>query len=902
MMDTSSLGKSYDEFQQYHMLLNESLDGIVNEYYGGFNNSILTFSGLHDKIQGASGSVNHVKNNLYKVRRMITEERSSLDQLYTKSNQLGSIVAILDRLEEIKKLPEEIAGYVREKKFLTAVSKLVQDMQFVLDPELNPIDALAGLRQQLEKEKADLLQIIIDELHSHIYLKSPYCERKMGTEGEDDEGSEEAVDGSNTGSGSAKPRKAGRRDGRRAKGATAKGNSANDSGDEDNPEADSFAYVEMLLESLVTLDNTSEAMQEIKSSVSLELSRLIDGIVAEVEERNRALITKTSSSSSQQQQSQEETMGQDTDREILIDFARILFARLETVLEYHDFVLDVMHSMDRRERYSIAASPGTSNGVLGDRSRRTRLYTILDVWSAMKTEILSILKDYLVPVDTQALSNVDITRTSGMRSGMKDLFHMESTDEMASAVESMYAQIESRFQDMTVSIAGKRKDIGLTTVVDEYSDQQNGLQHTMLVPANIDHAPTMLNLALQFTRRIRPMLATALTAAMARRSMLAGDQASPNRMSMQVPGSGSPNKEPEAEEYLHIFFKSVFLPCAEAHAMRKFDAITTSSDAFQVDLNTYWNGRPIFRSAAVLVPLFRSFSRLLNSLNLLRGENWNILLQMSGRFYECCNRLFLETVHNKNSEYTSVKWANSDEFLQLFDRRIKLIGAQNKSQLAVDTDNEIRLEESLRTERSLSIDELIFDVKRLVTLAQLHQTLEWLLMQLTKISEDRAKVLAKNHEKATAAALLKKHEADRAELVDKYHRLSVKCLIVLRIEVRAHCTYYLDLATREGDYASALIANSMEPDTYIQSLNADISTIEEKMESCLPADRLNLVFGGISILMAHTLITNIRHIRHYNESGSRKMTRNILALQQNLTNIALPEEGGLDRALKFYEL
>ncbi|KAJ1826860.1 exocyst subunit, partial [Coemansia sp. RSA 2703] len=187
MMDTSSLGKSYDEFIYYYNLLNESLDGIVNEYYGGFNDSILTFSGLHEKIQGASGSVNHVKNNLQKVRRMILEERGSLDQLYTKSNQLGAIVSILNRFEEVKKLPEEMAGYVREKKFLTAASKLVQDMQFVFDPELDPIEALAGLRQQLEKEKSELLRVIIDELHSHIYLKSPYCERKMGIEGEDDE-------------------------------------------------------------------------------------------------------------------------------------------------------------------------------------------------------------------------------------------------------------------------------------------------------------------------------------------------------------------------------------------------------------------------------------------------------------------------------------------------------------------------------------------------------------------------------------------------------------------------------------------------------------------------------------------------------------------------------------------
>ncbi|KAJ2520062.1 exocyst subunit, partial [Coemansia sp. RSA 1939] len=128
MMDSSSLGKSYDEFCFYYEQLNESLDGIVNEYYGGFNESILTFSGLHDKIHDATMSVSHIKNNLQRVRRMITEERGSLDQLYTKSNQLGAIVTILNRIEEVKRLPDEMAGYIADKKFLTAAGKLVQDM------------------------------------------------------------------------------------------------------------------------------------------------------------------------------------------------------------------------------------------------------------------------------------------------------------------------------------------------------------------------------------------------------------------------------------------------------------------------------------------------------------------------------------------------------------------------------------------------------------------------------------------------------------------------------------------------------------------------------------------------------------------------------------------------------
>ncbi|KAJ2038368.1 exocyst subunit [Coemansia sp. S3946] len=901
MMDSSSLGKSYEEFCYYYNQLNESLDGIVNEYYGGFNDSILTFSGLHDKIQGASGSVNHVKNNLQKVRRMILEERGSLDQLYTKSNQLGAIVSILNRFEEVKRLPDELAGYAREKKFLTAASKLVQDMQFVFDPELNPIEALSGLRQQLEKEKGDLLRLIIDELHNHIYLKSPYCERKMGIEGEDEDGDiggggPAAGIGADEG-GTGQKSLARGADGlgrRKAKGAR-KTKRVLDDGDQNNPEADSFSYVEMLIESLVALDNTNEAMQEVKSSINLELGRLIDGVVNEVEERNKALIYKSKAADQQ-----DDVLAQDTDREVLFDFTRILFARLETVLEYHDYVLDVVNSLDRRERYSLSPTANASN----DRTRRTRPYTIGDVWSAIKAEVLVLLKDYLIPAETQA---IDITPSAGGSAGAKpgtrDLFHIERIGEVSDAVEALYAQIDSQFQDLTVSVSSKKRDTSAPAVIDEYADHQHSLRHKLLVESNIEHAPVMLNMALSFTKRVAPLLGSAVNSSPSalspsvRRSM-AGEMTS--MLNPTSPSQGLSTSDLDADEYLQAFFKKVFLPRTEAYAMQLFDAVTSASDAFDIDLNTYFNGRPIFRSAAAIVPLLHSFGHLLNDLHSFRGENWGILLQLSTKYYEKCWALFRDTIRSPDNQvYTSAKWSETPDMLQLFGRKLKQAGSRTPSDLGADMDKEIRLEEALKTERSLHLTELIFDVKRLVCAAQLHQTLEWLLVQLNKVAADRAKVLS-SYDSTTAAALLKRHEADKVKVVSRYHTLSTQCLMTLRIEVRAHCTYYLDLATREGSYN--LDTDAVEPDQYIQALNADISTIEEKMESCLPADRLNLVFGGISVLMAHILIANTRYIRHFNDAGNRKMVRNILALQQNLTNIALPEESGLDKARRFYEM
>ncbi|OMJ24546.1 putative exocyst complex component sec8 [Smittium culicis] len=203
MLDSSSLGKRHEDFKQYHNKLNATLEGIADEYYGGFNNSILTFSGLYEKISSASNSVNSTKNNLIKAKKMLTEKRDGLDQLYMKSKQLSEIVLLLNRIEEINKLPSEVALNIEKKKFLTAVSQIVQAMQFLFDPELRPIEALAGLRQQKKKDKLSKKE----RGGSFSYLNS---ETKWETS--------------------------------------------------DNPETDSFGYIELIIESLLILDKASDAV------------------------------------------------------------------------------------------------------------------------------------------------------------------------------------------------------------------------------------------------------------------------------------------------------------------------------------------------------------------------------------------------------------------------------------------------------------------------------------------------------------------------------------------------------------------------------------------------------------------------------------------------------------------
>lgn len=67
-------------------------------------------------------------------------------------------------------------------------------------------------------------------------------------------------------------------------------------------------------------------------------------------------------------------------------------------------------------------------------------------------------------------------------------------------------------------------------------------------------------------------------------------------------------------------------------------------------------------------------------------------------------------------------------------------------------------------------------------------------------------------------------------------KLSETCLFALRLEIRCHAMFYLDLATREGNYY--LADEPFEPDPYVWSLNHDVTMIEETMTIALPVNKL----------------------------------------------------------------
>lgn len=127
-----------------------------------------------------------------------------------------------------------------------------------------------------------------------------------------------------------------------------------------------------------------------------------------------------------------------------------------------------------------------------------------------------------------------------------------------------------------------------------------------------------------------------------------------------------------------------------------------------------------------------------------------------------------------------------------------------------------------------------------------------------------------------------------------------ECLFTLRLEIRCHAIFYLDLAIGEGSYY--LEDSNPDPDPYIDTLNSELSSFEEMVSNTLPLRTQRFIFDGLAQLMGYVIFTNMTRIRRINSNGVLRLVRNVQSLQQNLTNLVSIQENSLNRVKTYTEL
>lgn len=226
-------------------------------------------------------------------------------------------------------------------------------------------------------------------------------------------------------------------------------------------------------------------------------------------------------------------------------------------------------------------------------------------------------------------------------------------------------------------------------------------------------------------------------------------------------------------------------------------------------------------------------------------------------------------------------------------------------------ENEAVLLEKAKGDRSLGVEEVIIeDHRRIQDIALLQRGLELLpeiiftspeIKWLVSHSKNGLKFTDDNQLVAGDVEFSVPFAAFMGTFLTQIAQHSISTIITLRLEIRSHAFYYIDLAMREGNYQ--LDEPGYEPDVYINTLCRELMGLESILSDWLPYEKYIFCVEGLGPVLQTILISGYRQIKECNPNGYLKLQATVKALEQLMTLIGPSDDGAdLNRVRAYYVL
>ncbi|KAI0322694.1 Sec8 exocyst complex component-specific domain-containing protein [Amylostereum chailletii] len=333
-------GKDLSSFRRTKKLLSQALKGSVDKHYQAFAASLPHHTSLLGHLGMTQGQIKEARSALQEAKDSFGSKRADLVQMWTRGQTLEEMLRILDQIERLRLVPDVLESLMSEKRLLQAAVLLVRSLKTINKQDMLDIGAVADLRSYLIGQETALREILVDELHNHLYLKSFWCESRWATytvnqqsmprvEFEDEPLATDNLPQPSFSSGSSSPIPRVSRLSRYLHNLTLRPNDPPDDVEEQNstsnpaisistgigsglpasasvaslnsvsilplggnsqpqdinPESDSFTYLETLLESLAVLGKLGSALDLVAQRLPSEIFALVESTVDEVGER-----------------------------------------------------------------------------------------------------------------------------------------------------------------------------------------------------------------------------------------------------------------------------------------------------------------------------------------------------------------------------------------------------------------------------------------------------------------------------------------------------------------------------------------------------------------------------------------------------------------------------------------
>ena len=492
LMDYSSLGRGndYQDFQKTNKNLQKALKTIVNEHHQGFNSSIGTFHKIQTSIQTSQSRVRDLKESIKGAKTNLMVTKPELKIQGASSQKYDDMLQTLAQIEKLQTVPEQLDARISEKHFLPAVDLLQDALRMIRKSEMENIGALTDLRIYFSNQETSMTDILIEELHDHLYLKSPYCHDRWKPYTGDASGVSKSE-----ASAQSLPNSWGRALYRFLDNLDTVKPMEDDASK--NPEIDTFDYMHMVIEALNKLGHLDLAVDRMEQRLPVELFAIVDRTNQEVELRHasqikvsRVIEAKALNLDLEQNQGQ---------REVLNDLLWTLYSKFEAIAEGHRAVHDVVAGMVKRE---------------GLRHPKKLTRGFKEMWKLYQSEIRSLLHDYLATDGNQLYrlggqqgADTNIFRRA-QREKNKRVFKLAQIDQKTPDLAADQKDLDQILQASVPGLVSKnQRQSGVThKVMDGIATDGPAVGHKLLIDPNVFNVGSLLPPSLSFLQRLRDIV------------------------------------------------------------------------------------------------------------------------------------------------------------------------------------------------------------------------------------------------------------------------------------------------------------------------------------------------------------------------------------------------------------
>ncbi|KAK6349582.1 hypothetical protein TWF696_005867 [Orbilia brochopaga] len=871
--DPSSLGKAnrLNDFRVIKKDLEMALQAVVNEYHQGFNSSIGTYHSIMRHISASAARVQDLKLRLQSAKKDLTSEKPEVKNLAVETQVYESMLQTLGQIELLRDVPEKLDLRMGEKRFLTAVDILMEGLKNINKPDLKGIGALQDLRRGLQDQESSLAEILVEELHSHLYLKSPYCDgRWKPYSGQKDTKASDHLLGSDVIPQTAVAK--------RFLDTFLETEDLTKEMVEDaskNIEAESLHYIRLLIESLHKLGRLPAAIEQISQRLPVELNKVVEKTNLEVDSRHPASFRGLSKPLKDGKAIDSVLSEKDERVEVLNDLLYTLFSKFEAILEGHRVVHDVVKAISKRD-WSKDSSSTLSSGFL-------------EIWKLLQSETRSLLHDYITANESRIATNApkaaqnSVNTILGTKSAMlnkRRMFKFGGPDSVDAATKANQEDLEAILK---ANVPGLVQDSAVPAIREEetqISHDGSATGRKLLIESTVFNMGHLLSPSLQFLNHVKDIVPPGLGVA-------------PSTFT----------------SFLDDFLVNVFLPQLE-DTLRELAAQTTGElDAFQPD--PQWKNvaqRPVMKGTAGFLSLITAICRMLDSLP--HDQSFSqLIVDLLTDYYEKCHAYFRTLVQRDKTVVHEGAVALKRSAVWTQPGELKSTMRQMWADPTVFHDylyKETLVYAKLKGKDGIAFEDIISDRKTIYNLCVLYNSMNWFSRKLQKLRqvselEDPSKdegtrtrrwtTVNSQLARDSASPVFLPLSKDLAEafdgVVNTYTELANTILFTLRAEARTHAAHYIDVTMLQTSWV--LENEASEADAAILSLNSELVWFDQDVTSLLRKEEERFVKAGLGIYLDHLLIRGCGMIKRMNRHGVEKMLLDILVLQQNLRNLLLED-------------